>query len=205
MVQIATTFIFIVMFSSFNFGQSTNASSTPQNNAPEKSLHTKTQIRSPYHSRFQWTIDRPVRNVWPVFYDVRRWVHRYRVDMISGSDPMAVGSVSKATPLYGEALKDPEMFYFMKVVSMIPEKSILVWLTLPETKDPEGRFTQFYYWQLVEIEGKTTITIDAFGETPVPSSHEWTGGIQSYGDESWPSYIRNLEKLVMDYKLHSSN
>lgn len=187
----------LVIFLNLNSCQFSIASEI-QKIVSRKNLHP-TEIpvknRYPYHNRFQWTIDRPIRDVWPIFYDVRRWVKRYRVEVISGSDPMEVGAVSKAIPLY---VKDSSMFYLMRVVSVVPEKSILVWLTLPDAKDPEGSFTQFYYWQLTEANGKTTVTIEAFGESVVSSSKEWIGGIGSYGDESWPSYLKYLEKLVLE-------
>ena len=154
--------------------------------------------RYPFHYRYTHIFDSSPTKVWPLFLDIQEWVNRFRIEVSDGESAMKTGAVSKFYPLYGPYQNDPNMFYVMKVVSVVPEQSVLAFMTLSTAMDPKGHVSQFYYWTLDHEQAGTRLTVEAFGERHDEGKNSWVGGIDSYPDESWPAYVKELEKILID-------
>jgi L-proline amide hydrolase len=165
-------------------------------------MGVKTPAKSDWQASYikvEYTIGRPISEVWPVFVDIRSWITDYRIEAVEWAlnDPMKVGAISKVTALHGEAPDNPKMFYAQEVLDVIPGEEIVLWLTAehPEAFDVRD-LSGFYSWRLTDAGGKTRITIESFdSDRPLhgPKDHRYGSAYRS-----WIGNLRTLEKTILN-------
>ena len=105
--------------------------------------------------RFDFTIDHPVEDVWPLIVHWERWLTNYRVEHVSGERDQ-VGEVKKVTNDAGS--------FSVEIVRLVPNER-LVYRILPNEEiishlDPEG-FEIFNVYSLSD--SKTLVTYETVG------------------------------------------
>ena len=173
-----------------------------------------TKIDSTYHVEI--TIERPAKEIWPFFVNMRSWIKNYKFETIEG-EVNKEGEVIKLTPLYDHAsFKNPNKathknYYFRKNILIVPLKKI-VFKVYPD--DDGGAFGMndfivYYTLMLVENSGVTTLTVDRVVEIEIPvlndnevkelkeQSQPKKASDEKSNSEWWEHNLRGLKKMVM--------
>ena len=165
------------------------------------------------------TIDRPIKDVWPIFVDLKKWYREYSLEVIAGEPyrdgvGLREGQEIIVIPLYQLPIPEsaPESSKSLRLlqtnIKVVPEKEIVLKLTPIDKGGAWGMvdFVSFYVWRLSENDNKTTITVDSYGEAqfaPVselpsePVNPPCPDKCPSNFDRSWGEAFKNLEALVL--------
>jgi hypothetical protein len=161
-----------------------------------------------YHT--ETTLDRPVREVWPVFRNFFSWYTEYACEWVSGpaydsgsglaeDQVLHVKSPMDLPRAHPEEARGPK-YYVQRTIRVVPEREIVV--VLSGSVYDFRQYTAFYVWRMQETAARTTILIDNFGEGTLfkPLSK---GDLSKYYDKftqnwhrSWSEAFVNLRRVL---------
>jgi hypothetical protein len=156
-------------------------------------------------------IDRPVKEVWPVFRDLEGWYREYSLEVLYGppyeaESGLLEGQVLKATSSHSfprmaglQDSKGPE-YFITKIMRVVSEKEIVS--VLAGSAYDWEEYTSFYIWRLSELQGATTITVDGVGGAKLSrplSEVEFTAynaALVENWHRSWSTAFESLKKVM---------
>jgi hypothetical protein len=156
-------------------------------------------------------VERPVREVWPLFKDMGRWYTKYAFEVLSGppyeeGPGLTEGQVLKLTSSMGlpwsadAAVAGPQNLIarVIRVAEQNDTREIVVYLS--GSAYDWKRYTLFYVLRSVEGSGATTIIVNAYGEAEFVAHlseveltayrEQFTQGWQASWSEAFESFKR---------------
>ncbi len=147
----------------------------------------------------------PAATVWPIFLDMNCWYTDYHWDSLSGpaygSVGLQEGQILKATPRYGAALADPELFFYQKQLKLVTESEIVVMLTARDPKSVSADYgtevldlVAFYHWDFTDVGAGCRIDVRSYShiqlvEQPDPGT---ISALERLFFKSWGRCLRQL-------------
>lgn len=163
---------------------------------------TETDLISTAHwvLHTEWTLDRPLSEVWPVFKDMFRWYTEYTVDHVSGPSYQAGSGLAEDQVLkltrasnFDDAAGSQHFVIYQKTINVVPQKEIVIVLS-----GPVSGWKQ-YVWKMKAKAKTTTIFIDAYGEAELvkPLSK---GELTEYHEKLTRDWHRSWSKALLNLK-----
>jgi hypothetical protein len=175
---------------------------------------TEADLISTIHwtEHIELTLNHPLKEVWTVFNDMRRWYPEYSIETVSGpsyetgpaflEDQVLTVTSSKDFVRTANSEHEPGQPQPLtaKIIKVVPEKEIVCLLS-GRAFDWEN-YTAFYIWKFSEKSGQTTIDVDQVGEaafvSPLTKKEfaEYQNMLSDAFQLSWSNAFSNLTRVM---------